>query len=150
MLDLDSMLAVQLHDLVVSFDDQIVLDHLDLDVPAGKLFGLVGASGAGKSVLLRAILGLIPRREGRIEIFGLDRVAASAEELGSSSATGACSINKARSSRRSPCFKTLKFRCVNTSIYRPRRCARSPWRNWRWSGSLRRTATSFPPPCRAA
>ena len=81
MLDLDSMLAVQLHDLVVSFDDQIVLDHLDLDVPAGKLFGLVGASGAGKSVLLRAILGLIPRREGRIEIFGLDRVAASAEEL---------------------------------------------------------------------
>jgi phospholipid/cholesterol/gamma-HCH transport system ATP-binding protein len=81
MLDLDSTLAVQLHDLVVSFDDQIVLDHLDLDVPAGKLFGLVGASGAGKSVLLRAILALIPRREGRIEVFGLDRVAASAEEL---------------------------------------------------------------------
>ena len=81
MLDLNSMLAIRLRDVVVSFDDQIVIDHLDLDVPAGKIFGLVGASGAGKSVLLRSILGLIPKHEGVIEIFGLDRDAASTEEL---------------------------------------------------------------------
>jgi len=81
MLDLDSTLAIRLRDLVVSFDDEIVIDRLDLDVPAGKIFGLVGASGAGKSVLLRAILGLIPKREGVIDIFGLDRDATGLREL---------------------------------------------------------------------
>ncbi|MBV9290488.1 MAG: ATP-binding cassette domain-containing protein [Hyphomicrobiales bacterium] len=81
MLDLNSTLAIRLRDLVVSFDDQGVIDRLDLDVAAGKIFGLVGASGAGKSVLLRAILGLIPRREGAIEIFGLNRAAASPRDL---------------------------------------------------------------------
>ena len=81
MLDLNSSLAIRLRDLVLSFDHRTVIDNLDLDVPAGKVFGLVGASGAGKSVLLRAMLGLIPRREGRIEIFGLERDAASSQEL---------------------------------------------------------------------
>ena len=73
MLDLQSQLAIQLKDLVVGFDGKTVIDHLELDVTAGQIFGLVGASGAGKSVLLRAILGLIPKQLGAIEIFGLER-----------------------------------------------------------------------------
>jgi phospholipid/cholesterol/gamma-HCH transport system ATP-binding protein len=81
MLNLDSTLAIRLRDLEVSFDDEIVISGLDLEVPAGNIFGLVGASGAGKSVLLRAVLGLIPKREGAIEIFGLDRDAARPQEL---------------------------------------------------------------------
>ena len=81
MLDLNSTHAIRLRDLVLSFDDRIVINKLDLDVPAGKVFGLVGASGAGKSVLLRAMLGLIPWREGTIEVFGLERDAASNQEL---------------------------------------------------------------------
>jgi len=43
MLDLQSHLAIRLKDLVVGFDDKIVIDHLELDVAAGKIFGLVGA-----------------------------------------------------------------------------------------------------------
>jgi phospholipid/cholesterol/gamma-HCH transport system ATP-binding protein len=81
MLDLQSQLAIQLKDLVVGFGGKTVIDHLELDVTAGQIFGLVGASGAGKSVLLRAILGLIPKRLGAIEIFGLERDSATQQEL---------------------------------------------------------------------
>ena len=82
MLNLQSPLAVRLKDLVVGFDGKTVIDHLELDVTAGEIFGLVGASGAGKSVLLRAILGSIPKRLGAVEIFGLERSSASPRELG--------------------------------------------------------------------
>ena len=57
-----------------------MLDHLSLDVRRGEILGLVGASGGGKTVLLRAIIGLIPKREGRIEVMGVDRDTASPDE----------------------------------------------------------------------
>lgn len=60
--------AISVRDVVVGFGDRIVLDHLSLDVRQGEILGLVGASGGGKSVLLRAIIGLLPVREGSIEI----------------------------------------------------------------------------------
>jgi phospholipid/cholesterol/gamma-HCH transport system ATP-binding protein len=62
--------AIRVHDLVVSFGKQVVIDHLSLDVRTGEILGLVGASGGGKSVLMRAIIGLIPRRSGSIEVMG--------------------------------------------------------------------------------
>jgi phospholipid/cholesterol/gamma-HCH transport system ATP-binding protein len=43
---------IEARDLVVGFGDQIVLDHLSLDVRRGEILGVVGASGSGKSVLL--------------------------------------------------------------------------------------------------
>jgi phospholipid/cholesterol/gamma-HCH transport system ATP-binding protein len=55
----------------VGFGRQVVLDHLSLDVRKGEILGLVGASGGGKSVLMRTIIGLIPRRSGTIEIMGV-------------------------------------------------------------------------------
>ena len=51
-------------DLVVGFGRHIVIDHLSLDVRRGEILGLVGASGGGKSVLMRTIIGLIPRQSG--------------------------------------------------------------------------------------
>jgi phospholipid/cholesterol/gamma-HCH transport system ATP-binding protein len=63
-------LAIRVRDLVVGFREQIVIDHLSLDVRKGEIMGLVGASGGGKSVLLRTIIGLIPKRSGTIEVFG--------------------------------------------------------------------------------
>lgn len=62
--------AIRVHDLVVGFGRQTVLDHLSLDVRGGEILGLVGASGGGKSVLMRTIIGLIPRRSGTIEVMG--------------------------------------------------------------------------------
>jgi phospholipid/cholesterol/gamma-HCH transport system ATP-binding protein len=64
--------VISVRDLVVGFDEQIVLDHLSLDTYPGEILGVVGASGSGKSVLLRTIIGLLPKSEGRIEVLGLD------------------------------------------------------------------------------
>ena len=62
--------AIRVRDLVVGFGRQTVLDHLSLDVRKGEILGLVGASGGGKSVLMRTIIGLIPRWGGDIEVMG--------------------------------------------------------------------------------
>ena len=64
--------VIQVHDLVVGFGTHVILDHIDLDVYRGEVLGFVGGSGAGKSVLMRTIIGLLPRRGGRIEVFGRD------------------------------------------------------------------------------
>src|SRR5215204_4821074 len=62
--------AISVRDLSVGFGKKLVLDHLSLDVRRGEILGLVGASGGGKSVLLRTIIGLIPRQSGEIEVMG--------------------------------------------------------------------------------
>ena len=64
--------VIAVHDLVVGFGDHIVLDHVDLDVYRGEILGFVGGSGAGKSVLMRTIIGLLPRRSGSITVLGVD------------------------------------------------------------------------------
>ncbi len=45
---------------------------MTIDVLRGEILGFVGSSGAGKSVLLRTIVGLLPKRSGTIEVFGQD------------------------------------------------------------------------------
>jgi phospholipid/cholesterol/gamma-HCH transport system ATP-binding protein len=72
--------VIKVRDLVVGFRDQNILNHLDLDVYRGEILGFVGGSGAGKSVLTRTIIGLLPRREGSIEVFGTDMLKANEEE----------------------------------------------------------------------
>lgn len=64
--------VISVRDLVVGFGSRIVLDHLSLDVRRGEILGFVGGSGSGKSVLLRAIVGLLPKRAGTIAIGGID------------------------------------------------------------------------------
>ena len=64
--------AIRVSDLVVGFGRQTVIDHLSLDVRKGEILGLVGASGGGKSVLMRTIIGLVPMRSGHVEVMGLD------------------------------------------------------------------------------
>ena len=72
--------VIEVRDLVVGFDDHNVLDHLDLDVYRGEILGFVGGSGAGKSVLMRTIIGLLPRRQGTIKVLGVNLAAASDDE----------------------------------------------------------------------
>jgi phospholipid/cholesterol/gamma-HCH transport system ATP-binding protein len=59
-------IAIQVRDVVVGFGDHLVIDRLFLDVREGEILGLVGASGGGKSVLLRTLIGLLPKRSGQI------------------------------------------------------------------------------------
>jgi len=63
-------LAIKVRDVVTGFGDRVVLDHLSIDVQQGEILGFVGGSGSGKSVLLRTIIGLIPKRAGTIEVLG--------------------------------------------------------------------------------
>lgn len=63
---------IRVRDLTVAFGSRKVLDGLNLDVARGEILGFVGASGAGKSVLMRTIIGLVPKVTGKIEVFGTD------------------------------------------------------------------------------
>ncbi len=68
----DREVILSVKDLTVGFGEKIVLDKLNLDIYRGEILGFVGASGAGKSVLMRTVLRLLPRRSGKIEILGAD------------------------------------------------------------------------------
>jgi phospholipid/cholesterol/gamma-HCH transport system ATP-binding protein len=72
--------VIRVRDLVVGFGTHLVMNGLDLDVYRGEVLGFVGGSGQGKSVLTRTILGLVEKRAGRIELFGVDRDGLSAAE----------------------------------------------------------------------
>jgi phospholipid/cholesterol/gamma-HCH transport system ATP-binding protein len=63
---------ISVSNLTVGFGERLVLNGLSLDVRRGEILGFVGASGAGKSVLTRTIIGLMPKRSGRIEVMGVD------------------------------------------------------------------------------
>ncbi|MGH6900297.1 MAG: ABC transporter ATP-binding protein [Geminicoccaceae bacterium] len=63
-------IVVRVRGLRTRFRTQVVHDGLDLDVCGGEVFGIVGGSGAGKSVLLRCILGLLRPERGEIEVLG--------------------------------------------------------------------------------
>ncbi len=72
--------VIRVRGLKVGFGDKLVMDGLDLDLYRGEVLGFVGASGAGKSVLTRTILGLLHKRAGTIEVFGYDIDRLGAEE----------------------------------------------------------------------
>jgi phospholipid/cholesterol/gamma-HCH transport system ATP-binding protein len=62
--------TVEVRGVVNRFGAQVVHDGLDMQVRPGEIFGIVGGSGSGKSVLLRTILGLHTPREGEVLIEG--------------------------------------------------------------------------------
>jgi ABC-2 type transport system ATP-binding protein len=49
---------------------QTLFDHLDLQIPSGNIYGLLGRNGAGKTSLLKLISGLVFPKEGTIEVLG--------------------------------------------------------------------------------
>jgi phospholipid/cholesterol/gamma-HCH transport system ATP-binding protein len=72
--------VISVRDLTVGFGDATVLDRATLDVFDGEILGFVGGSGAGKSVLMRTIIGLLPKRNGSIEVLGTDLAAVNDDE----------------------------------------------------------------------
>jgi phospholipid/cholesterol/gamma-HCH transport system ATP-binding protein len=72
---------IRVSDLAVGFGSQTVLDSVSLDVRRGEILGVVGASGGGKSVLLRTIIGLLPKRRGSITVYDTDIGSATPEEM---------------------------------------------------------------------
>lgn len=62
--------ALRIEGLTTGFGPKVIHDGLDLTVRRGEVLGVVGGSGTGKSVLLRAIIGLIAPRTGVIDLLG--------------------------------------------------------------------------------
>ena len=58
--------------LVKRYDEVLAVDHVDLHVRAGDVYGFLGPNGAGKTTTLRMALGLIAPSEGSVELFGRD------------------------------------------------------------------------------
>ncbi len=62
--------ALHIRDLTVAYHRKPVLWDVDLDVPPSVVAGIVGPNGAGKSTLIKAVLDLVPRTSGVVEVFG--------------------------------------------------------------------------------
>ena len=64
--------AVLAEDLLKTFGDQRAVDHVDLEVRRGEVFGVLGPNGAGKTTMLKMLATLLPIDGGRAEVFGHD------------------------------------------------------------------------------
>lgn len=72
--------VINVRALCNQFGSNIVHKDLDLDVRRGEILGVVGGSGTGKSVLLRAITGLLRPASGEVNVFGQNLLALSADK----------------------------------------------------------------------
>lgn len=63
---------IELQDVVVAYDERVILDHVNLTIQDGETLAVLGPSGAGKSTVLRLIIGLQKPNSGRILVDGQD------------------------------------------------------------------------------
>ena len=71
--------ALRTKNLTKVYGDRTVVDHLDLDIEEGTIFGLLGPNGAGKTTTILMILGLSEPTSGTVRVLGLDPVRAPLE-----------------------------------------------------------------------
>ncbi len=72
---------VKARGLVKRYKEVLAVDHIDLNVHAGDVYGFLGPNGAGKTTTLRMALGLIMPTEGTVELFGRDPIREGARAL---------------------------------------------------------------------
>jgi ABC-2 type transport system ATP-binding protein len=72
---------VRARGLVKRYSDVVAVDHIDLNVRVGDVYGFLGPNGAGKTTTLRMALGLITPSEGSVELFGRDPLRQGARAL---------------------------------------------------------------------
>ena len=77
----DEAPPVKARGLVKRYKEVLAVDHIDLNVRAGDVYGFLGPNGAGKTTTLRMALGLIVPTEGTVELFGRDPMRAGARAL---------------------------------------------------------------------
>lgn len=66
------MQTVKISNLTKTFNNLTAIDNLSLDIEKGKITGLIGADGAGKTTLIRLIIGLLLPDSGNVEVLGLN------------------------------------------------------------------------------
>ena len=72
---------VRARGLVKRYDEVLAVDHVDLEVRSGDVYGFLGPNGAGKTTTLRMALGLIVPTEGHVQLFGRDPMKEGARAL---------------------------------------------------------------------
>lgn len=72
--------AIRARGLTRRFGQLVAVNHVDLDVPAKRVYGFLGPNGSGKSTTIRMLCGLLTPSEGEIEVLGL-KIPAQADEL---------------------------------------------------------------------
>ncbi len=70
-----SAAAIRIEALHRRFGDLVAVERLDLEIPAGQVFGLLGANGSGKTTTIRMLTGLLAPTSGRAWVAGIDVVA---------------------------------------------------------------------------
>lgn len=65
---------IQIENLVKRYGSFVALDHLNLDVREGEIFGLLGPNGSGKTTVINCMLALLKYDKGSIRIFGQEMV----------------------------------------------------------------------------
>lgn len=63
-------MVVKIENLVKRYGDLVALDHFNLEIEEGEIFGLLGPNGSGKSTTINCLLSLLEYDKGKIEIFG--------------------------------------------------------------------------------
>jgi ABC-2 type transport system ATP-binding protein len=63
-------LAIKLEQVSKRIKGQVILDRVNMEVPQGKIYGIIGRNASGKTMLFRIICGLVRPSEGRVEVFG--------------------------------------------------------------------------------
>ena len=61
-------MLIRTKDLIKTFGDKMVIDHLNLEVEEGKLLAYIGTNGAGKSITMKMLTGLLKPTSGEIEL----------------------------------------------------------------------------------
>lgn len=72
-------MIVKIENLVKRYGDLIALDHLNLEIEEGEIFGLLGPNGSGKTTAINCLLSLLKFDKGNIEIFGKEMTPSSYE-----------------------------------------------------------------------
>jgi phospholipid/cholesterol/gamma-HCH transport system ATP-binding protein len=72
---------IQVEDVTLGYGQNIIVEHLSFSVTPGEIVVIAGGSGCGKSTVLMAVIGLLPPRQGRILVHGVDLARAGEKEL---------------------------------------------------------------------
>ncbi|MFD1413039.1 ATP-binding cassette domain-containing protein [Oceanobacillus jeddahense] len=70
--DASTELAIEAKGLVKKFGRNIVVDHINLNIPKGTIFGFLGPNGSGKTTTVRMLSTLLPMNGGTVKVFGND------------------------------------------------------------------------------
>lgn len=74
-------MSIEVKNLQVSYEKNVIIPHMDIQIPEEKITVLIGRNGCGKSTFLKAVTGIIPFNNGTVMIDGVDRAKISSKDV---------------------------------------------------------------------